>query len=160
MHVLGIDVALLNTGVAEIRDGRCTWRSTIKVEGEGTGPRFSVLRRGFERLATRVLKNDPPSIVAVEEPELGIRKGHTAEAILKLYGAFAVIYAECCRLWPKAQVMGMKPDSLQKSTRAGIMRAIYKIECRDSHQADALMLAHFAWEIAVAQRRAAERGKA
>jgi hypothetical protein len=152
VKVLGIDVALLNTGVAEIRDGKATWRSTITVEGEPTvtGPRFAVLRRAFEKLVSRTLRNDPPAVVAVEEPELGIRKGHGVEAVLKLYGAFAVIFAEATRLWPRSRVIGVMPKQwkghLSKDMTASIMRAKYKVECDTSHAWDALGIADYAWE--------------
>lgn len=158
MHVIGVDAALVNTGVAQIRDGRAGWRSTITVEGELIGERYAVLRRAFERLATRaVKKNDPPAVVVVEQPELGIRPGRDVAAILKLYGAFAVLYTECVRLWPRAHVMGVLPDSVEKKLRASIMRAKYRVDFKNSHEADALYLADYAWDVAVAKARAKAR---
>jgi hypothetical protein len=99
----------------------------------------------------------------IEQPELGIRKDHDAASVLKLYGAFAVTYAECARLWPQAHLMGVLPaqwkGSMKKSLTAGIMRAKYRVECRNEHEWDALGLADYAWDVARARRREAERKK-
>ena len=156
MLVLGIDTGLVKTALAVIEEGVARTRLTISVEGdnEDTGPRYAKLRESLEMAARRVLKGIAPAVVAVEQPELGIRKGHDAASVLKLYGAFAVTYAECARLWPGAHIMGVRADTVKKSLRAGIMRAKYRVECHNSHEWDALWLSDYAWDIARARERA------
>jgi hypothetical protein len=167
MLVIGIDAALVNTGVAAIEDGCATWRSTIVVEGdtEDTGPRYALLRAALEKLARRV--KVAPVMVVIEQPEHTLRvrryKGKTYETdpanILKLYGGFAVVFAESSRLWPKAEIKGVRADTVSKALRAGIMRAKYRIECKDSHQWDALWLADRAWDLAVARQKRVDRSQ-
>lgn len=168
MLVMGIDVALVNTGVAVIEDGVSTWRATIKVVGhtEDTGPRYAALRKSLEKLLTRVRRT--PTIVAVEQPEHALRrhklKGRNVRvsvdpgAIMKLYGAFAVAYAECRRLWPRADVMGVLParwkGNFGKDITWRMMAAKYKVECANEHEADALGLADFAWDTLMLRRNA------
>jgi Holliday junction resolvasome RuvABC endonuclease subunit len=156
---VGIDTGLVATGIAVIRDGVAKTRCTINVEGDvsDTGPRYVKLREGLETVAVRILRRVIPAVVAIEQPELGIRKGHDAGNVMKLYGAFAVTYSECARLWKKAHIMGVPADTVTKSLRARIMRAKYRVEFQDSHQADALWLADYAWDVARARQRAEER---
>ena len=159
MLVIGVDVGLLHTALAVIEEGAVGRRCTINVEGdtEDVGPRFVKLREGLETVSKRVLKGIAPAVISIEQPELGIRKGHDAGSVLKLYGAFAVCYAECARLWPKAHVMGVLADTVRKPLRAGIMRAKYRVECPNSHVWDAIWQADLAWDIARARAREAER---
>lgn len=156
MIVLGIDAALVNTGVAAIKDGRAAWWGTIKVDGDTTGPRYVALRRGVERLLSKMRK-EPPAVVLVEEPGEEIRRNRDPYNVMKLYGAFTVIYVEVARLFPRARIVGEPADSLQKSLREGIMRAKYRVECKNDHEWDALMLADRAWDMAVAELRRKER---
>lgn len=163
MLVLGIDVSLVNTGVAAIEDGRAVKWFTINVEGdpEDTGPRFAKLREAITLAAVRVLKGKAPSIVVIERPEHGIRAGRDAGSILKLYGSFAVCYAECSRLWPKARLVGVEPQrwkgNYPKGLTEGMMRAKYRVECANDHEWDGLGLADYAWDLAMATQRAAAR---
>jgi Holliday junction resolvasome RuvABC endonuclease subunit len=157
MWVLGIDVALVRTGVAAIEDGRATWRGTITTEGEELGPRYVKLREALERLTRRMKRQASPSVVAVEQPELGIRPDHEAASVLKLFGAFSVSYVEAVRLWPKARVVGVEPaqwkGSLQKSLTARMMEAKYGVKCRTLDESDALGLADWAWDLALMMTR-------
>lgn len=152
MLVIGIDVSLTRTGVAAIREGKAAWFSTISVPKEDfdTGPRYGALREGLQRLFERMVK-EPPDVVAIEQPELNVRKGRGVEAILKLYGAFAVAFAECQRLWPTAKVVGVTPrgwkGNLEKGLTARIMAAKYRIDSfENDHEADGLGLADWAWD--------------
>lgn len=164
LTVVGIDPGLLQAGVAQIADGRAGWRATIRVEGdpEETGPRYVKLRQALTTLWRRMrdkcgVNAIEPAVVVVEQPELGIRRGHNAEAVLKLYGAFAVLFAEAARLWPRARVVGVDArhwkGNYPKSLTAGMMRAKYGVECRSTHEWDALALADLAWEMAGAERQ-------
>ena len=152
--VVGIDPGIVAAGVAQIVDGRAGWRATIRVEGdpEETGPRYVKLREGLAALVKRLRDKREPMVVAVEQPELGIRKGHGVEAILKLYGAFAVLFAEASRLWPRARVMGVDArrwkGNYGKDLMARMMRAKYRVECGNEHEWDALGLADWAWDMA------------
>lgn len=169
--VLGIDVGLVDTGLAALADGRPVWKSTIHVEGdaEDTGPRFALLRECLERLLTERIRS-APAMVAIEQPEHGLRVrkwkgkkyGTDPSSIMKLYGAFAVVYAEVARLWPKARVEGVTPQtwkgSLQKHLTASILGAKYNIRTfHNDHEADALGLADWAWERLQAETRAKKR---
>jgi Holliday junction resolvasome RuvABC endonuclease subunit len=152
MQVLGIDISLVNTGIAVIgNDHQCLWRGTINVEGEGTGPRFAVLREALDEVFNRV---QDPACVAIEEPPLVIFPGRDAGSILKLYGAFAVAYAEVVRHWPETRVCGVTPEQwkghLDKGTSQSVLRAKYKVDCANNHEYDALGLADWAWETAKA----------
>lgn len=147
MQVLGIDIGLVNTGIAIVNGEKvCRWRGTIKVEGEGTGPRFAVLREALDEVFDRV---EDPACVAIEEPPLAIWKGHGAESVLKLYGAFAVAYAEAVRHWPDVRIVGVTPDTwkgtLDKESTEGMLRGKYGVECANDHEWDALGLADWAW---------------
>lgn len=163
MIAVGIDASLVDTGVAVIRDGKVILKSTIHVEGDkdATGPRYALLRRSLETLFTKRLRV-APDIVAVEQPEHTLRKFHGVSrnpgAIFKLYGAFAVCYAECQRLWPKTKCIGVLPISWKGTTSkeltASIIRARYGVVCATEHETDALGLADFAWERLEDERRA------
>ena len=163
MLVLGIDVALANTGLAAIEDGRAVKWLTIKVEGdtEETGPRFVKLRESLELVAGRILKKKAPAVVVIERPEHGVRQGRDPGNIMKLYGSFAVCYAECARLWPAAQLVGVEPQrwkgNYPKGLMEGMMRAKYGVECANSDEWDALGLADYAWDLALARQRAEAR---
>lgn len=157
--MLGLDVALRFTGAAAIQDGRVAWRATIKVEGDSdiTGPRFVMLREALEKLFQRQ-RVRAPAFVAIEQPDLNIRKGRKPGDIMKLYGAFAVCYAECRRLWPAAKVEGVTvarwKGSLQKSLTMRMMASKYGIErFANDHEADALGLADYAWDFLVERDR-------
>jgi hypothetical protein len=160
MLVLGIDVALTNTGLAAIEDGRAVKWLTISVEGdaEETGPRFVKLRESLELVAVRILKKKAPAIVVIEKPEHGLREGRGAGSIMKLYASFAVCYAECARLWPNAQLVGVEPKrwkgNYPKGLTEGMMRAKYGVECANADEWDALGLADYAWDLALARQRA------
>jgi hypothetical protein len=163
MLVLGIDVALTNTGLAAIEDGRAVKWLTIKVEGdaEETGPRFAKLRESLELVAASILKKKSPVVVVIERPEHGLRAGRDPGNIMKLYGSFAVCYAECARLWPKAQISGIEPQrwkgNYPKGLTEGMMRAKYRVECANADEWDALGLADYAWDLALARQRAEVR---
>lgn len=166
MLVIGVDAALVNTGVAAIQDGKATWRATVKVQGdpEDTGPRFAELRRGFETLVRRMFgrAEELPAVVMVEQPEHGVREGHDVGAILKLYGAFAVVYAESVRLFPEARVIGVTPEvwkgRMGKDLTARIMACKYGVKrFANLDEADALALADYAWDVAVAEAKRRER---
>jgi hypothetical protein len=156
--VLGIDTGLVRTAVAIIRDGKCLWRGTIHVEGDDTGPRFAVLREALDEVLNRV---DNPECVAIEEPELEIWRGRGASSVLKLYGAFAVAYAEVVRHWPDSRVCGVFPETwkgtLDKDSTEATLRAKYKVECANDHEWDALGLADWALKTAEAFRGKAKR---
>ena len=164
MVVIGIDVALTETGVAAIEDGRKVWMSTIKVEGDpnDTGPRYALLRSSLEKLFGR-MRISAPDAVAIEQPELAIRKDgkgrpRSTGAILKLYGAFAVCYAECRRLWPKAIIEGVTPQgwkgTLSKELTARMMASKYGVtEFENDHEGDALGLADYAWDLPELKRK-------
>jgi len=162
MLVVGIDVALVNTGVAAIEDGRATKWCTINVEGspDDTGPRFVKLRESLSLVAVRILKK-APDLVVIERPEHGIRDDRDAGNIMKLYGSFAVAYAETVRLWPRAEIMGVEPMSwkgtLGKGMTARLMQLRYKIDCANDHEWDAVGLADYGWELAAARARAGKR---
>ena len=98
-----------------------------------------------------------PDFVGIEEPELGVREGHEIAHVLKLYGSFAVCYAELARLWPGATLRGILPEkwkgSVAKKTTAGMMRAKYKIECKNAHEWDALGIADYSWDLARALQK-------
>lgn len=159
MLVLGIDVALKNTGLAAIEDGRAVKWLTIRVEGdtEETGPRFMKLRESLEVVALRLFKKKTPAVVVIERPEHGVREGRGAGNIMKLYGSFAVCYAECGRLWPEAQLVGVEPQrwkgNYPKGLMEGMMRAKYRVECANSDEWDALGLADYGWDLALARQR-------
>lgn len=161
--VVGIDVALVNTGIAVIEDAKAVRWLTIKVEGdeEDTGPRFTKLRESLEVVAVRLLKRKAPSVVVIEKPEHGIRQGRDVASILKLYGSFAVCFAECARLWPRAHLVGVEPmrwkGNYPKGLIEGIMRAKYRVECANDHEWDALGLADMAWDVALARERVEAR---
>lgn len=150
MLVIGVDTGLTHTALAALEDGKATWRGTISVEGDETGPRYAVLRAALEKFVRRV--NARPDFVGIEEPELGVREGHEVANVLKLFGAFSVTYAELSRLWPRATIRGILANrwkgTVAKSTTAGMMRAKYKIECRNSHEFDALAIADFCVDLA------------
>jgi hypothetical protein len=158
--VLGIDVALKNTGLAAIEDGRAVKWLTIKVEGdaEETGPRFMKLRESLEVVALRLFKKKTPAVVVIERPEHGVREGRGAGNIMKLYGSFAVCYAECGRLWPEAQLVGVEPlrwkGNYPKELWARMMRAKYpNADCANNDEFDALGLADYGWDLALARQR-------
>lgn len=155
MLVIGVDTGLTHTALAALDGGKATWRGTIAVEGDETGPRYAVLRQALERFVRRV--NARPDFVGIEEPELGVREGHEIEHVLKLYGSFAVTFAELARLWPRATIRGILANrwkgTVAKKTTAGMMRAKYKIECRNAHEWDALGIADYSWDIARALRK-------
>jgi len=163
MLVLGIDVALTDTGLAAIEDGRAVKWLTISVEGdaEETGPRFAKLRESLELVAVRIFKKKAPGIVVIERPEHGIREGRDPGSILKLYGSFAVCYAECARLWPKARLVGIEPQRWKGNYPKGLMermmRAKYRVECDNHNEWDGLGLADYAWDLALAAQRAEAR---
>lgn len=157
--VLGLDVALRFTGVAAIQDGRVVWRATIKVEGDSdkTGPRFALLREALEKMFLRQ-RVHAPAFVAIEQPDLNLRKGRKPGDIMKLYGAFAVCYAECQRLWPSTKVKGVTPrqwkGNLQKDLTMRMMTAKYGVESfANDHEADALGIADYAWDLLVERDR-------
>lgn len=156
--VVGVDVALRQSGVAAIKDRRLAWRSTIKVEGDkqDTGPRYAILRRSLEALFGR-MRLRSPALIVIEQPEHGIRAGHEPESVMKLYGAFAVCYAECCRLYPRATVRGVTPrewkGNLQKDLTARMMASKYDTEFNNYDEADAVGLADYAWDLAVLERK-------
>lgn len=152
--VVGIDAALVDTGVAVIRDSKVVLCSTIHVEGDkdSTGPRYALLRRCLERLFRERVKVVPDAI-AIEQPEHTLRKFHGVSrnpgAILKLYGSFAVCFAECARLFPKTKVWGVMPlswkGSLGKEVSARIVMARYGVcEFNNDHEADAVGVADWA----------------
>lgn len=154
MLVVGIDAALVDTGVAVIRDSKIVLCSTIHVEGDkdSTGPRYALLRRCLETLFEKRIRVVPDAI-AIEQPEHTLRKrggaGTNPGNILKLYGAFAVCYAECARLFPKTKVWGVMPlswkGSLGKEVSARIMTARYGMRYfKNSHEADAVGVASWA----------------
>jgi Holliday junction resolvasome RuvABC endonuclease subunit len=152
--VLGIDTGLVKTAIAVVSaPGKCLWRGTITVDGDGTGPRFAVLREALDEVFNRV---DGPACVAIEEPPLVIFHGHAAGSVLKLYGSFAVAYAEAVRHWPEVHIVGVTPDmwkgTLDKESTETTLRAKYKIECANDHEWDALGLADWAWDTAEAFR--------
>lgn len=156
--VIGIDCGLRHTGLYAIVNGKATWRNTISVEGDkdDTGPRFTVLRIALEKLLAPMKIR--PEIVAIEQPELGIRKGHAPGAILKLYAAFAITYAEVSRIWPHADIHGVEPrawkGNLKKSLTSQWMASKYGIKrFPNSHEADALGLADWAWDLWILQKR-------
>jgi Holliday junction resolvasome RuvABC endonuclease subunit len=164
MLVLGIDVALTKTGLAAIEDSRAVRWLTINVEGdaEDTGPRFAKLREAIELVSVRILKKKSPAVVVIERPEHGLREGRGAGAIMKLYGSFAVAYAECARLWPKAQLVGVEPmrwkGNLSKELWGRMMRAKYpNADCANNDEVDALGLANYGWDLALAKERAEQK---
>lgn len=152
MLVIGVDPALTHTALAALEDGKATWRGTIYIEGVEIGPRYAILRSGLEKFVRRVKAR--PDFVGIEEPELSVRDGHEVEHVLKLYGAFAVTFAELTRLWPHAEIRGILANrwkgTVAKKTTAGMMRAKYKIECKNSHEWDALGIADYSWDLALA----------
>jgi len=156
--VLGIDTGLVRTAIAIVKDQKCLWRGTIHVEGEDTGPRFAVLREALDEVFNRV---DNPACVAIEEPPLVIFHGHAAGSVLKLYGSFAVAYAEAVRHWPDTHIIGVTPDmwkgTLDKESTETTLRAKYKVECANDHEWDALGLADWAWTTAEAFRGKTKR---
>lgn len=162
MLVLGIDVALVDTGVAAIEDGKAVKWFTINVQGdaEDTGPRFAKLRESLTLAAARLLKR-APAVVVIERPEHGVRPGRDVASILKLYGSFAVCYAECARLWPRAHLVGVEPmrwkGNYPKGLMEQMMRAKYGVECVNHNEWDALGLADMAWDVALARERAEAR---
>jgi hypothetical protein len=152
MLVVGLDVGLVHTAIAVVvGEKNCLWRATINVEGDRTGPRYSVLREALEKSFAHV--HETPRVVSIEEPELEIYPGRQAGSILKLYGAFAVAFAEAERVWPEANVMGVRPaqwkGTAKKQGTQGWLRARYEIECGNEHEWDALGLADWAWNMAV-----------
>jgi hypothetical protein len=152
MLVVGLDVGLVHAAIAVVvGDNHCLWRASIKVEGDGTGPRYSVLREALEKSFAHV--HETPRVIAIEEPELFIYKGRDAASILKLYGAFAVSFAEAERVWPDAKVIGVTPaqwkGTAKKKGTQGVLRSQYEIECGNEHEWDALGLADWAWNMAV-----------
>lgn len=169
--VIGIDVALKQSGVVLIEDGKYGWSATVKVEGdtEDTGPRYAMLRLALERLFQKK-GIGYADVIAIEQPEHALRqrkiKGRNVRVsadpgnIMKLYGAFAVAYAECARLFPGAEVMGVLPErwkgNLKKHLTASIFAAKYDIrQFANWDEADALGIADFAWDHLQARLRKA-----
>ena len=136
---------------------------TINVEGdaEDTGPRFVKLRESLEVVAVRILKRKHPDIVVIERPEHGLRTGRDPGNIMKLYGSFAVAYAEFSRLWPKAHLVGIEPQrwkgNYPKGLTEGMMRAKYRVECANDNEWDGLGLADYGWDLAMMRERAEAR---
>jgi len=157
MIVLGIDAALTQTGVAVIEDGKAKWWATLSVEGEPDepGPRYVKLREGIAHVHLRFLRDKRVDVIVIEKPEDGIREGHEAGHILKLFGAFAVVYAECARLWKHAHLIAVEPAKWKgpygKNLTAGMMRAKYGVECANDNEWDALGLCDYG--IGIAQSR-------
>jgi len=166
MMVLGIDVGLVRTGVAALRDGEVLKTFTIAVEGDtkDTGPRYVKLRESLSLAKTRLLAQyAPPVLVAVEIPdedegEDGLREGHEKMDVAKLYGAYAVLYAEAARLWPKARVLSVTPrqwkGNLPKAITARMTEVRYGVGPANSHEADAVMIADWGAQVARALEHA------
>lgn len=162
MHmVLGIDVGLVRTGVVAVRDGQVLKAFTIVVEGDtkDTGPRYVKLREALALASGRVLGAfAPPRLVALEMPdedegEDGVREGHEKMSVAKLYAAYAVLYAEAVRLWPKAAVIGVTPrqwkGTYPKELTERIMAARHpEARCANTHEWDALGVADWALPLA------------
>lgn len=168
---MGIDTGLRNTGLAVLGGQRqYLWAGTIEVEGdsERTGPRYGVLRRALQeafggdgRLPRAA--DHTPDLVAIEQPELEIWKGREAASVMKLYAAFAVTFAECERLWPRAYVVGVTPAQWKGTTSKAItesfMRSRYPgAKATTSHEWDALGLADWGWDTALAIAHARRKG--
>lgn len=156
MWVCGVDVGLVKTGIAQIKNGRAGFRATITVHGdpEDTGPRYVKLAEAIKTFFERY-KEEKPRIVAIEQPEHAIRrKGfqmRSPVAIMKLYGAFAVTYVCIQSMWPESEVIAVMPfqwkGRMSKSMTSRIIAAKYDIErFANDHEADALGLADWAWE--------------
>jgi RNase H-fold protein (predicted Holliday junction resolvase) len=160
MLVLGIDAGLVRTGIAALEDGKIIRACTIVVEGDTkyTGPRYSFLRRALEQVALNVLKRKQPAVVAIDQPdedegEDGIREGHEKMDVAKLYGAYAVLFAEAERLWPKTRVVGATPSQWKGPYPKGLTvgRMAFKYGGRaaaNQHEWDAVALADWAEPLA------------
>jgi hypothetical protein len=169
MLVLGIDPGLLKTGVAALVDGWVKKVFTISVEGDpkDTGPRFACLRRSLAVAAHRlIMEIGQPVVIAVEIPDEdegvdGIREGHEKMDVAKVYGAYAVLYAEASRLWPKTRLLSVTPrqwkGAYQKGLTERILGAKYpEARCANSHEWDALGLAD--WSSVLAGKDLTARG--
>ena len=154
MLVLGIDAGLVRTGIAALEGGRVIRVCTILVEGDtkNTGPRYSFLRRALEQVARNVIRF-APALVAIDQPDEdegvdGIREGHEKMDVAKLYGAYAVLFAEAERLWPKAKVVGVTPSQWKgpypKELTARIVEGKYGPVAKNGHEADAIAIADWA----------------
>lgn len=166
MLVLGIDVGLLRTGVAALVDGRIEKVFTIAVEGDpkDTGPRYAYLRQSLSIAAGRIIAViGQPTLIALEIPdedegEDGLREGHEKMDVAKVYGAYAVLYAESSRLWPKAHLVSVTPAQWKgpypKSLTVGRMRAKYpEAKAANQHEWDGVGIADWGWDVADAMRK-------
>lgn len=164
MLTIGIDVGLVKTGVAALVDGHVAKVFTISVEGDpkDTGPRYAYLRRALAVAAGRIIAGiGQPAVIALEIPDEdegvdGIRDGHEKMDVAKVYGAYAVLYAEASRLWPKAHLVSVTPAQWKgpypKALTVGILTAKYpKAPCQNGHEWDALGIADWAFDVALAQ---------
>lgn len=164
MLVIGVDVGLVDTGVAVIANAQAVQAFTIGVEGDtqDTGPRYVYLRRALAIAAGRIIAPlGQPELIALEIPDEdegvdGYREGHEKMHVAKLYGAYAVLYAEAARLWPKAHLVSVTPrqwkGSLGKKVTVRMMTAKYAITPKNSHEADALGIADWARDVAIARK--------
>ncbi len=161
MLVIGIDVGLVKTGVAAVRDGRVEKVFTITVDGDvkDTGPRYAKLRESLSFAKVRLLGTlPPPAVVAIEQPDEdegqdGVREGHEKMDVMKLYGDFAVLYAESCRLWREARVIGVTPWQWKGPYPKGLTQRILAARypealCANEHEWDGLGLASWAFQVA------------
>jgi hypothetical protein len=164
MLVIGLDPGLVRTGVAALRDGRVEKVFTIAVEGDpkDTGPRFSFLRRAFELASRRLIGPlGTPDLVALEIPDEdegvdGVRPGHEKMDVAKLYGAYAVLYAEANRIWPSAQLVSVTPRQWKGPVPKGISERVVRAKypaarCANSHEWDGVGISDWAWPIAAAR---------
>jgi hypothetical protein len=159
--VIGIDVGLLKTGVAALEDGKVLKVFTISVEGDvrDTGPRYVKLRESLAFANVRILSYfSPPAVIAIEQPDddEGLREGHDLMDVMKLYGAFAVTYAECARLWRQAHLVGVTPKQWKgaypKELTARRLEVEYGQACANEHEWDALGIADWAVQVAKARQ--------
>lgn len=164
MLVIGIDVGLVKTGVAALVDGHVAKVFTIAVEGDpkDTGPRYAYLRRSLAIAAGRILAViGQPAVIALEIPDEdegidGIRDDHEKMSVAKVYGAYAVLYAEASRLWPKAHLVSVTPAQWKgpypKELTERIISAKYKgAPCQNGHEWDALGIADWGHQVALAR---------
>jgi hypothetical protein len=162
--VIGLDPGILRTGVVAINDGAVLKVCTIAVEGDpkDTGPRYAYLRRSLALVRGRLIPDIIPQIVAVEIPdedegEDGLREGREKMDVAKLYGAYAVLYAESTRLWPTARVVSVTPSQWKgpypKELTARRMEARYGRKCSNQHEWDACGIADWAVPLAAAPQK-------
>lgn len=163
MLILGIDSGLVRTGISAMVDGRVVKVFTIAVEGDtkDTGPRYAYLRRSLAVAAGRIIAPiGQPALVAVELPDEdegvdGLRPGHEKMDVAKLYGAYAVLFAESTRIWPAARVISVTPHQWKGPTTKELSERIVRAKhpearCANSHEWDACGIASWAEPIAAA----------